>query len=508
MERARQTRAARARRRWLGPALGLGAAGACASLLVASCSLGLDESLIGREPDASAAETSTADTAQPDARDAAPPPLNPEGGVCEKDEDCKGTAGCVTARCDKPRKACVFHVCRQTACNSSACDVPASTCAAPKPYKYKAAQFPVGAPIGCGGVLGRCFAAVYPFVFVGTGNGVVAFAGADPQSVAPLAVPVTGLGFVPVQIVASGSRVYFLGTAQGVGTSSRVPLAWADVPPDPFAPSIPVTTVLASYNRPAGEPLVLFPRANDTALLVDLAPAASFASVALEPPLAEPLALTATPITFTAGSNPVGVSGTRLVLGQITAAGVAQFALVSNAGSTTPTTAPDVQIPTATPAAGPTYFAASADGALIWSYVSPTAAPPAPQTVRAAKSYFLLADGAAATFDPAAGLDIEVFGAAPPGTNAAGAVAMLDSKTAMVLTAIPANPAQTNVGFVTRTPLSLVKNADNQPRRSPIPLPVTQLAAAGSNGIGYVLAVDPASPTTPTIHVFDPACAP
>lgn len=500
-------RSAKPQRRWFRAAAGLGGAGAATSLLVASCSLGLDESLIGREQDASAAETSLTDTALPDARDAAPPPINPEGGVCEKDEDCKGTAGCVTARCDLPRKACVFHVCRQTACNSSACDVAASTCAAPKPYKYRATQFPVGAPIGCGGVLGRCFAAVYPFVFVGTGNGVVAFATNDPQNAAPLSIPVTGLGFVPVQIVASGSRVYFLGTAQGVGTTSRVPIAWADVPPDPFAEAIPVTTVLASYNRPAGEPLVLYPRANDTALLVDLAPAASFASVALEPPLAEPLGLTATPVTFTAGSNPVGVSGTRLVLGQITATGAAQFALVSGAGSTTPTTAPDVPIPTATPAAGPMYFAASADGALFWSYVSPTAAPPAPQTVRAAKAYFLLPDGAG-SFDPAAGLDIEVFGAAPPGTNAAGAVAMLDAKTAMVLTAIPANPAQTNVGFVTRMPLSLVKNADNQPRRAPIALPVTQLAAAGSNGLGYVLAVDPAAPATPTVHVFDPACAP
>jgi len=37
---------------------------------------------------------------------------------------------------------------------------------------------------------------------------------------------------------------------------------------------------------------------------------------------------------------------------------------------------------------------------------------------------------------------------------------------------------------------------------------VNQLAAAGSNGLGYVLAVDPSAPTAPTIYVFDPACAP
>jgi hypothetical protein len=87
---------------------------------------------------------------------------------------------------------------------------------------------------------------------------------------------------------------------------------------------------------------------------------------------------------------------------------------------------------------------------------------------------------------------------------------MLDSKTAMVTTSAPGNPgALTNVGFVTRgATVSIVKNADNTPRRFPITLSVNQLAAAGSHGLGYILAVDPAAPAAPTVHVFDPACAP
>jgi hypothetical protein len=86
---------------------------------------------------------------------------------------------------------------------------------------------------------------------------------------------------------------------------------------------------------------------------------------------------------------------------------------------------------------------------------------------------------------------------------------MLDAKTAMVTTANPANPAAvSNVSFVTRQPLALVKNADMSPRRFAITLSVAQLAAAGSNGLGYLLAVDPAAPTAPQVHVFDPACAP
>jgi len=478
--------------------------------VLASCSLDLDESLIGRTPDGSVPEADTPDTFAPDASDGAPPPINPEGGVCTKDDDCKGTAGCIAAKCDVARKACVFEVCRQTACSSSTCNVAASTCAAPsKPYKFRAGQFPVNAPVGCGGALSRCFAAVYPFVFVGTQNGVLAFAGSDPQSAAPTPVPVAGLGFVPVQVVASGSRVYFLGSATGSGATSRLPIAWADVPPDPFATKITATTVLATLNRPAGEPLVLFPRATDTALLVDFAPAASYASVAIEPPLVEPLALNATPVTFVAGASPLAASGTRLVLGQINAAGGAQLAFVTNAGSAAPTTSPDVAIPSAAPASAPAYFAQSPEGAVFWSYVSLTS-PPAglpPPAVRAARVSFLTADGAAA-FEPAAALDVELFGGAPLGTPAAGPVAMLDANTAIVLTAIPANPAQTNVQFVTRTPLAVVKNADGTPRRFPLTLGVSQLAAAGSSGLGYVLAVDPAAPATPSVFVFDPACAP
>jgi len=486
-----------------------------AALGLASCSLGLDESLIGREVESGLADALGIETSTPvdGGGDGALPPIQPEAGICTKDEDCKGTAGCLTAKCDVPRKACVFAVCRDPACNSAACDMSAQKCGTAKPYKYRAAQFPVGAQIGCGGALGRCFAAVYPFVFVGTANGVLAFEADDPQNATPASIPITGLGFVPNQIIASGSRVYFLGTPVGAGASSRVPIAYADVLPDPFAKKIHVNTVLAAWSRPAGDGVALLPRGNDTALLVDVNVAAAYASAPIEPPLAEPLSLTAIGIAFTASSTPLAMSGSRLVMGQITPATNAIFAFVNGAGSMTPMTTADTPIPTASPATGPQFFAQSADGAVFWAYVALTSPPPFPMggpTIRAAKGYFLVADEAAAAFDPAAGIDLEVYGGPPVGTPSVGPVAMLDSKTAMVAVASPANPTmQTNIEFVTRTPaLAIVKNADMSPRRFPITLAVSQLAAAGSNGLGYVLAVDPAAPTAPVVYVFDPACAP
>jgi hypothetical protein len=480
---------------------------------LASCSLGLDESLIGQQPDVGAGDgQSQGETSVPEGGDGALPPIQPEAGICTKDEDCKGTAGCLTARCDVPRKACVLEVCRQPACNSAACDTAAQKCGAAMPYKYRAAQFPVGAQIGCGGALGRCFAAVYPYVFVGTTNGVVAFAANNPQNPAPAAVPITGLTFVPTQMVASGSRMYFLGAPVGTGPTSRIPVAYADVPPDPFATKIGVTTVLASHNRPASDPVALVARGNDTALLIDANAATAYASAPIEAPLVEPVSLASTGFAFTAGAGPVAVSGARLVMGQIAPSGLPSFAFVDGAGGGTPMTGPDTAIPTANPASGPWYFAQSADGAVFWSFVALNAPPGGmtPPGIRAVRGYFLVADSAA-QFDPAAGIDLEVYPMAPGvGTPTAGPVAMLDAKTAMVTTSNPANPGMlTNVSFVTRgPPLGFVKNADMNLRRFPITVPVSQLAAAGSNGLGYILAVDPAAPTAPTVYVFDPACAP
>lgn len=490
--------------------LSLAAAGCFSLALVASCSLGLDESKIGRDQDAGTGdETSTLDSNTNDQRDTAPPPINPEGGVCTKDEDCKGTANCVTAHCDVPRKACVFTVCRETACNSSACNG-GTTCAPPKPYKYRAAQFPVAGPIGCGGAIARCFAAVYPFVFVGTQTGVTAYSAVDPQATAPATVPVVGLDFVPVQIIASGSRVFFLGAAQGTTTLARVPIAWTDVPPDPFATTIPVQTVLATYQRSNADSITLLARGSDTALLVNNT-GPNFPSAKIEPPIADPFTLTPFTITSAVGDVPYGMSGLRLVMGQLNGVGATQFAFVPNAGDTGAAATAPVAIASATPGAAPFYFAQSADGAFAWSYVSLNGAPPGPPppTVKAARVYFLTAGGEAA-FDPAAGIDVETYPNLPLGTNSAGPIAMLDANRAMVLTAIPANPATTtNVSFVTKSPaLALVKNADMSIRRSPINLAVTQLAAAGSNGLGYVLAVDPATPTIPQVYVFDPGCAP
>lgn len=482
--------------------------------VVAGCSLGLDESLIHRPDGSTSGATDEQDGASGPEGDGGSPVTPVEGGTCATDDDCKTTDGCLRGKCDLSRKACVFDVCKPSACNTAKCDVAARTCGAPAAHGYRAGAFQVGAGIGCGGALGRCFAAVYPYVFVGTTNGVVAFRASNPAATDGERVPIHGLSFLPGQILASGNRIFFLGGVGGAAPSSRVQIAWIDVPADPFAEKLTATTVLASLDRPPGEGLVLVARANSTALLLSTLRDVSFPSVAIEPPLVEPVDLAATPITFSAGMSPVAASGTRLVLQSFAPSGTVSYALVNGAGSASPQSGGDVALPDAGAVWAPQVIATSPEGALFWSVASLAGVPnepaPAPQpNIRATRAHFLLADGNA-NFDVGPAFDVEVYNAdgvvAGFGAGVVGPAAMLDGKTAIVTAATAGNLAQTSVVFAKREPLGLVKNDDGSVRRHVLTSPVNELAAAGSNGIGYLLSSD--SPTAATVYSFDPGCAP
>lgn len=480
-------------------------AGASTMLAAASCSLGLDESKIGAGQEAGVLDTNAPDTTAADAGDSGPTPGLPDAATCTKDDDCKATHGCLKGKCDLSRKACVFDVCHETACNAAACDTNAKTCGAAKPYPYKATQFQVGAQ-----VTGR-IAAVHPWLFAQTATGILAFNVADTAATTPPPVPVVGLGFVPSQMVVSGSRLYFLAAPTGPGPS-RLPLAWIDVPSDPFASKIEAKSVLATYSRPAAEGVGLVARGGDTALL--LGPQAqSFPSATVEAPLAEPLTITATPIVFTVGTSPVAMSGARLVMESIDGTGIPSIGLIDNAGTATPQNKGDTKLADAGPLSLPQQFAQSPEGAVFWSIAQLTGAPGAMGTVtRALRGWFLLPDGNGAV-DPAGAFDVEVYNVTPvgQGANLAGPTAMLDANTAMVLAAARENPgAATAVQFARRQPLGIVKNADNTtPRRAVLPVPVgTFVSAAGSNGIGYAVANEGGAMPNATVYVFDPACAP
>lgn len=470
------------------------AAAACMLVAAVSCSLDLDESLL--EPRDAGFEAEP-EPVEAGAEDVLPPP--PEGGTCTRDEDCKTSHGCLQGRCDLGRGVCAYDVCKTPACNSAACDTTTQQCGAPQPYRYRAGSFAVG-----GTVCPRCVAAVHPWLVVLTATGPVAFNVSDPQSSSPPRVPVVGLGFYPTQLVQSGSRVFFLGQNQGLPDETRLPIAWIDMPADPFATQLEATSVLATYNRPQ-ETTTAYSKEGD-GLILSGAAAASYPSSIVQPPLTEPLTITATPITFTAGFAPVAVSGSRLVLRQ-NANGTVSFGLIDAVGTATPGTQQDVVVADAGLVSGSETFAQLPGGAVFYLTNSITAPPsPGPSQARALRGYFLIADGTAAP-EGSVAVDVEVYDVGtppPPGSAFAGPTAMLDPGNVLVTGAARENLAQTSVQFVRREPLGLVSE-DGGTKRTVLPIAIsTIVGAAASNGIGYVVANDVVNDAT--VYVFDPRC--
>lgn len=486
--------------------LSLAALASLATGVVAACSLGLDESLIAAAPDAGEKPDGFVDTGPIDA--GADAQATPDAGPCAKDEDCVSTNACLKGRCDLARKACAFDVCHAAACSAATCDTAAKTCGAPKTYTLRPSTFKVGAPAACG----RCIAAVHPYVFVGTPSGVVAFNMANPTQ-APAAVPVTGLGFVPSLMMTSGSRVFFFGPAVGGGPPSRVPVAWLTVPSDPFVTSIAIENTLAGWNRPSGEGLGTLARSDDGAFLYT--GAALLPTAVLPAVPSDRFDLTAYLTPPTPGFGLVSASGTRFLFQSVDANGNASFEFVANVGTPQVTDAGIAATPSPdkTVVAGPQYFSQTADGAVLWSYAQLTAPPQTPGVaVRAVRSGFLV--GSAAGPADGATVDVEVYPPnVPNGANVTGPNATLDQGTAMIVTAAKESfTAQTSVQFLKRQPLALVPNADNTPRRAVLPIALgTVVGAAGSNGIGYLLANEAATPelqANASVYVFDPACGP
>src|SRR5207247_23718 len=92
---------------------------------------------------------------------------------CGSAADCPPSNACVVARCDDTRKVCVYDQCPAapgTTCSALACDYSTLTCAtSATSYGFHAADIKLPAGnVGCNGSATRCFAASYPFVFVGT----------------------------------------------------------------------------------------------------------------------------------------------------------------------------------------------------------------------------------------------------------------------------------------------------------------------------------------------------
>jgi hypothetical protein len=470
-----------------------------------SCSLGLDESLIDRAQDGAPIGEGTLPDGQvidvPPDDGGAPDASGPS--TCTADATCTTADGCLKGHCDLGRHVCVYDVCR-AACAASACNRTSHACAAATAYKYRAAQIAVGSP-----VCARCAVAAYPWLFTVTAAGAVAFDVSNPSNSTPTRVPIAGLPFTPTQVVASGSRIWMTG-AVGAGA---VPAAYIDVPPDPFTATLTAHSATLAYDQAAGG-FFLLPGSGGAALLVG--PNAPFPATLVNAPLADTTRLVGTGLPVPAGLAPTSAtSGRRLALYGLNPLAAPEFSLVDGVGGPGPAASAVTTIGgiTVTTARG---FGASPEGAMFWA--AGTEQPPdgvgGGPTTRSVYGAFLLDSATAAINETSPGADIEVFNVpanvVADTTPVIGPMAMLDANTVMVTSMSRDNPAQSAVQFVKRTPLGVVKEADGvTPRRLALPFAVGSLVAAtASDGIGYVVANDPAAGNDASIVAFDIGCAP
>jgi hypothetical protein len=496
MHPGRPARAARLRR----VAIVLVAAGALGAASL-HCSLGLDESKLNPKFDAGVGTDGTLDgSVVPDTGTGIP--TGPDAGACTTDDNCTSTHGCLRGRCDQTRKTCVYDVCHFSACSSSVCDRTQRTCGPPATnYRLRAAQFSLGAPLACAG----CAAALYPWFFALVPTGLIALDVSNPAGTKPAQIPVSGLGFVPTRIVASGRRLWMLGTD---ANGTRVSVAYLDAPVDPFVTEIKAVSATTTTNRAPGDTFGIIARGGDSALLLGTA-ATQFPAAVLDVPV--PATVTTTTLAPTATGVPVIMSGTRLLMAALNG-NAGSFSFVLNAGGPPAvgpaSTVDGVDVSTSRA------FAASPDGAVFWvTGVHLTTG--AAQQTRAVRGYFLVPNATGA-IDTRLGFDIESYEVGGVGTSTVaanapvvGPAAMLDAKTAIVVTQAKEADTSSAVQFGRLTPLGVIKEADTlTPRRVVVPIPVAAfVAATASNGLAYLVTTEGAGVPS-NVLVFDPACAP
>ena len=483
---------------------------ATSSIAAAGCSLGLDPSLIGKGGDGGGAggeggvPGEAGGDAKSDAAGDGATQILP--GDCTVDSDCTSTNACVTStKCDPSSHVCVFDVCPAAACMAAVCDGNTMSCSAPVTYGYHAGSFSVGVGgVGCGSA-SRCFAAEYPYVFVGTTNGVVAYRVDDPTDSGPVPVAVDGLPFLPAWMVATGRRIYFVGNVVGSGPTYHVPIAWVDVPQDPFLPQFNATTVFVGYGQPSWS--YLFPGATGSAFLVNGDSTQAYPTVLLTAPVADSstLALSAAP-DIAAGASPVAASGSRLVTYRYTNAPdyLGAFSFETGAGTSAAQNAGEQTTTAMGPVVPQGFVAQGPDGSLLWDAPTATIVDGGPNTTSTSRMAWLLASATATTFDASANVDVETYPMPLGfGTAVAGPMAWIDTNTALVTAAAPEDTTQTSVQIASRAMLPPTVLASH---RYVVPVDVGHIGAASSNGFGYVLVQDDPMNATATVHVFAPTC--
>lgn len=480
--------------------------------------------------------------AAPDVQQQERPPLEP----CTRDVDCVPPNGCYTPHCDTVVGACTYALCeaKGKTCAMGTCNTDTFACSDPLPYTLRATSYDVpDVTSGCGADPTACVAAAFPFVFLGTRDNVVALRGDDLVGKAPVKVPIADLTVDPQQLVASGRRIWVLGSVQGEAPPYQLAIGSIDVPSDPTVKTLRAKTTLVSYPFPTA---VAFPAPRGGLFLVHNDANQGFPTAILSGPppdgaklgLANAVdagpfdagfmpsmgTLTMFRVTAPAGSSVVASTGARLVIYRYPLL----FNLLTGAGTSAAATQGDFALTPPVVAIGPLMapaatFASGADGALIMAapiqvvpmgdcncysngrvqWVFPNAVATAPDV----NQYVDVATWFNPTVAPFPCSQCPLDYVRSPVRTA-----WLDGKTALTATqssgVVPATRGVTDIRVVGRDPINGYpkRKAQTRPAESPKgDFATDRIALTASNGIGYLVLSD-GQGNDVSLSIIDPRC--
>jgi hypothetical protein len=430
----------------------------------------------------------------------------PAATGCTTDADCApagdAAASCVTAgTCDPTWHVCILTTCAVGACKASVCSGTGGSCSVPTTYGFEAAHFSVPQG-GVGAGLANAISAVWPFLFVVTTNGVVAFNVVDPTNTSPPAVPLGGIAFIPISTIAVGRRAYFIADTVGNGPSYRQAIAWVDLPQDPRITNLQATTAFVTVEN-RGVVAALTNGVDGPFLAYNSG--LQFPAADVHPPLTDTTVLQ----TFSNAGlpNSAGIaasSGTRLVTYRYDpAAQFANFALVNGAGTAAAQTTTEQAVNAFGPIANQGALQTGGDGSLLWtSAVEETDDAGAATGIESARLTWLLKTGTAANFDTTLHVDLETYS---PTTSAqvVGPPLWIDANIALGLAAASATSTDsTSVQIVSKSPTTV-----DAASRTLVSVAPGNLGVASSNGFGYLLAEDDPKNQSCSVYIFAPSCA-
>lgn len=491
------------------------------------CSLGLDKSKIGA---AQSGEGGTETDAPPpdgftveagdgamasDGKGMSDAPPQAAAGTCSTDADCQvpgsDGGGCVTsAKCDPTWHVCMLSVCTAAACQAEECNVAMNTCTLPADYSgmFNPTSFPVSYG-GVGTSIQWAISAVWPFVFLITTNGVVAYDVFDPTNATPPQVTIHGVPFFPDYTLAIGRRVYFLTNEFGAGPNYHQSIAWIDVPQNPFISDFTANAAWVATTEKGGvQALVkdgvngfyasygtnsLLPTADVHASLSDGTAIAAFANNNLPKNS-----------YIVSASGAAGTSSAKLLVYSYDGTQqAAQYTTVTGPGTSQALSGSLQTVDTMGPVDDQQQWAQGDDGSILWQ-AAPFAIEDGGSSGQIGEACltWLLDSATATSFDAAKCAALETYN--PPISQTVGVQpAWINANTALGFAAASNNPgASTSVHVVTKkTTIATTPGVVAY-----MPVGPTNVGTASSNGFGYALAQTDPMNQTATVYIFAPGC--